>query len=339
VTKLPHTFKFGYGIAVEQRSPTLCLQMASEAEKAGFDAVWFSDHFHPWFDTNASGGFAWVCIASAAERTKKVQFGTAITCPLFRYNPAIVAQAFATLGSMYPGRIFLTVGTGEAMNEVPVGYDWPTFPERIKRFEEAIRIIKLLWNQDWVTFKGQYYTLRKANLYTKPKQPIPLLVAGNGPKATELAGKYGDGFLTGLLPENYYENVLFPALKKGAQEAGRDYDSIEKAIELNVSYAEDYQKALDSIRCWAGTCFPAVFQYPISDPRIIESYANLVGDKQLAQAMIIGTTPEEHIKGIEKYIKLGFTNIHIASSSPDEAKTFTMYARKIIPYLKSAHAQ
>jgi len=313
--------------------------MASDAEKAGFDAVWFSDHFHPWFDTNASGGFAWVCIASAAERTQKIQFGTAITCPLFRYNPAIVAQAFATLGVMYPNRIFLTLGTGEAMNEVPVGYDWPDFSERVKRFEEAIRIIKCLWNQDWVTFKGRYYKLRKANLYTKPKEPIPLFVAGNGPRATELAGRYGDGFLTGLMPEDQYKNVLFPALRKGAREAGRDYDSIEKAIELNVSYAEDYSQALDSIRCWAGTCFPAVFQYPISDPRIIESYANLVGDKQLAHAMIIGTTPEEHIKGIEKYIKLGFTNIHIGSSSPDETKTLAIYARQIIPYLKSTYAQ
>ena len=339
MTELRHGFKFGYGIAVEQRTPTLCLQMASDAERAGFDAVWFSDHFHPWFDTQAAGGFAWVCIASAAERTRKMQFGTAITCPLFRYNPAIVAQAFATLGDMYPNRIFLTVGTGEAMNEVPVGYDWPSFPERAKRFEEAIKIIKLLWSQDWVTFKGRYYNLRKANLYTRPKASVPLFIAGNGPKATELAGRYGDGFLTGLMPENHYKTVLFPALRKGAQEAGRDYESIEKAIELNVSYDEDYQRALDSIRCWAGTCFPAVFQYPISDPRVIESYANLVGDKQLAQAVIIGTTPEEHIKGIEKYIKLGFTNIHVGSSSPDETKTLAMYAQHVIPYLKSTYGK
>jgi coenzyme F420-dependent glucose-6-phosphate dehydrogenase len=335
---LPHAFKFGYGIAVEQRSPTLCLQMASDAEKAGFDAVWFSDHFHPWFDTNAAGGFAWVCIASAAERTQKVHFGTAITCPLFRYNPGIVAQAFATLGVMYPHRIFLSLGTGEAMNEIPVGYNWPGFPERLKRLEESIKIMKLLWSRNFVNFKGKYYTLRKANLYTKPREPVPIFVAGNGPKATELAGKYADGFLTGLMPEDRYKSVLFPALRKGAQEAGRDYDSIERAIELNVSYAEDYQQALDSIRCWAGTLFPAVFQYPISDPRVIESYANLVGDKQLAQAVIIGTTPEEHIKAIEKYIKLGFTNIHVGSSSPDEAKTLAMYARYVVPYLKSTYS-
>jgi coenzyme F420-dependent glucose-6-phosphate dehydrogenase len=336
---LPHVFKFGYGIAVEQRDPTLCLQMASDAEKAGFDAVWFSDHFHPWFDTNAAGGFAWVCIAAAAELTRNVHFGTAITCPLFRYNPAIVAQAFATLGVLYPNRIFLSVGTGEAMNEVPVGYDWPAFPERLERLEESVKIMKLLWSRSFVNFKGKYYTLRKANLYTKPEVPIPVFVAGNGPKATEIAGKYGDGFLTGIMPEEQYKNVLFPALKKGAQEIGRDYDSIEKAIELTVSYAEDYQKALDSIRCWAGTLFSAVFQYPISDPRVIESYANLVGDKQLAQAMIVGTTPEEHIKEIEKYIKLGFTNIHIGSSSPDETKTLEMYARHVIPYLKSTYSQ
>lgn len=339
VTKVLHPFKFGYGIAVEQRTPTMGLTLASEAEKSGFDSVWFSDHFHPWFDTNACGGFAWVCIASAAERTRNVHFGTAITCPMFRYNPAIVAQAFATLGSLYPSRIFLSVGTGEAMNEVPVGYDWPDFHERIKRLEEAVKIIRLLWNNNWVTFNGHYYKLRKANLYTKPEKPVPLFIAGNGPKTTRLAGLYGDGFLTGALPEEYLQNVIFPALKKGTQEAGRDYEGIEKATELMVSYADDYDIALEAIRCWAGNCFPAVYQYPITDPRVIESYGNLVGEKQLAKAMLIATTPEEHIKGIEKYIRLGFTNIHIGSSSPDEFKTLEMYAKHVIPYLKSTYAQ
>ncbi len=336
--KLAHPFKFGYGIAVEQRTPTKCLEMASDAEKAGFDSAWFSDHFHPWFDTNACGGFAWVCMASAAERTRKIHYGTAITCPLFRYNPAIVAQAFATLGSMYPGRFFISVGTGEAMNEVPVGYDWPAFPERIDRLEEAVKIMKLLWTKDWVNFSGVYYNLRKANLYTKPEKPIPLFIAGNGPKSTALAGRYGDGFLTGMLPEDYCQNVIFPALKKGAKEAGRDYEGIEKAIEINVSYAEDYEKAIESIRCWAGTLFPAVFQYPISDPRVIESYANLVGDKQIANATVIGTTPEDHIKAIERYIRLGFRNVHIGSSSPNEQKTIEMYAKHVIPYLKSTYS-
>jgi coenzyme F420-dependent glucose-6-phosphate dehydrogenase len=159
---------------------------------------------------------------------------------------------------MYPDRFFLSVGTGEAMNEAPVGYNWPPFSERISRLEEAVKVMKLLWTRDWVNFKGTYYTLTKANLYTKPEKPIPLFIAGNGPKSTELAGRYGDGFLTGMLSEDYCQNVIFPALKKGAKATGRDYEGVEKAIEINVSYSDDYDKAVGSMRCWAGTLFPSL---------------------------------------------------------------------------------
>ena len=326
-------------MAHEQFQPTRLLEFAVAAEKEGFDSVWSSDHFHPWFHTNAAGGFAWVWMGAAAERTKRVQYGTGVTCPLFRYNPAIVAQAFATLGYMYPGRIFLGIGTGEAMNEVPVGYSWPGFKERTQRLEEAIQIMKTLWTQDWVTFKGRYYHLKRANLYTKPERPIPLYVAASGPTIARLAGKYGDGFLTLPFPESHYREVLFPALEDGAKEADRDPSRIDKATEVYVSYAENHDEALASVRCWAGTMLPFVFKYPVADPREIESYGRLVGDKQLTEAWLIGTTPEDHIKWAEKYIRLGFRNLHITSSSPDDLRTIHMYGKEVLPYLKSTYAK
>jgi coenzyme F420-dependent glucose-6-phosphate dehydrogenase len=193
--------KIGYLAPMEQYQPLPMLQYTMAAEKAGFDSIWVSDHFHPWFHNNAAGGFAWVWMAAAAERTNSVEIGTAVTCPILRYNPAIVAQAFATLACMYPNRIFLGLGTGEAMNEVPVGCEWPKFAERVERLEESIRIMKLLWNENFVTFNGKYYKLRKANLYTKPKSPPPIFVASTGARVAEIAGRHADGLLTVPLPK------------------------------------------------------------------------------------------------------------------------------------------
>jgi coenzyme F420-dependent glucose-6-phosphate dehydrogenase len=330
--------RIGYTVSHEQYPPTKLLEFAVAAEKAGFDSIWSSDHFHPWFHTDASAGFAWVWMASAAEKTKRVHIGSGVTCPLLRYHPAIVAQAFATLGYMYPGRIFLGLGTGEAMNEVPLGYEWPGFKERAQRFEEAIKIIKLLWSESWVTFKGRYYRLKKANLYTRPDRPVPLYVAASGPTVTKLAGKYADGFLTIPFPESHYREVLFPALEQSARQAGRDPSEIDKAVEVYVSYDEDHNTALASVRRWAGTSLPFVFKYPIADPREIEFHGNLVGDKQLAESWLIGTSPEQHIKWVEKYIRLGFRNIHITSSSPKETKTVEIYSKYVLPYLRTTYA-
>jgi len=332
---LETNLKIGYTASLEQYQPQFLLNLVTHVENAGFDSIWCSDHFHPWFHTDAAGGFAWVWIAAALERSSRLHIGTAVTCPTLRYNPAIVAQAFATLGALYPGRAFLGVGTGEAMNEIPVGCQWPPFKERVARLEEAIKVMRLLWSESFVNFKGQYYRLRSANLYTKPLKPIPIYVAASGPTVAELAGRLADGFLTVPLQEQYYKEVIFPSLEKGARQVGRDSREIDRAVEVYVSYDEDYDKALSSVRCWAATSFPFMFKFPIYDPREIESYGNLVGDEQLKKSWLIGTQPEDHIKHIERYLKLGFTNIHITSSSPDEIRTVKMYGKHVLPYLKS----
>jgi len=329
--------RIGFTASMEQYQPSYLLSLLDDVERAGFDSVWVSDHFHPWFHTNAAGGFAWVWIASAAERSKKLSFGTGVTCPTMRYNPAIVAQAFATLGSMYPGRIFLGLGTGEAMNEMPVGCSWPPFKTRVEMLEEAITVIRKLWTENFVDFRGKFYTLRKANLYTRPSEPIPIYVAASGPTVAELAGRLADGFLTIPLEESHYRDVLFPAVRRGAEKAGRSMEEIDMAVEVYVSYHEDYDAAFRSVKCWAATLLPFMFKYPIYDPREIESYGNLVSNEALKKAWLIGTSPEDHIRHIEHYMKLGFRNIHVTSSSPDERKTIAMYGRDVIPYLKSTY--
>ena len=161
-------------------------------------------------------------MTALAERTKKIEIGTAVTCPTFRYHPAVVAQAFATMRCMYPGRISLGLGTGESMNEAPIGYSWPSYKERFQRLEEAIQVMKLLWSGDFVSFKGKYYTLRKARLYTNPASPPPIYLAASGAKVMELAGRCCEGVLTLPLPEKQYRDVLFPALERGAKAANRD---------------------------------------------------------------------------------------------------------------------
>lgn len=287
--------------------------------------------------TGAKCGFAWVWFGSLGERTNRVTFGTAITAPTIRYHPAIVAQAFATLDDMYPGRVFIALGTGEAMNELPLGLNWPRFKERAERLEEAIKIMRLLWTKEFANFRGKYYRLSGANLYTKPQKPIPIYVAANGPKVAEMAGRYADGFLTLPFPDSHYKDVLFPALDKGAREAGRDPSKIEKLMELQMAYDEDYDKAVEAARWWAPTVMPIFFKAPISDPREIEAHGKLVSEEGLLTGWFISSSIDEHIKNIERYIRLGFTNIHLQSSSPDESKVIRTLGRKVLPYLRDTY--
>lgn len=327
----------GYMIPQEQYDPVTLLNNSVLAEKWGFQRLISSDHFHPWSHTNAAGGFAWVWLASAAERTKHVVLGTEVSTPTFRYNPAIVAQAFATLGYMYPNRVFLGVGVGEAMNEVPVGFQWPLVKERVERLEEAIRVIKMLWEKEFVSFKGKYYTLRKANLYTKPRYPVPLIVSTLGIKVAEIAGRLADGINSFVYNDDalaYFKNSLFPAFEKGAKSRDRDPTTLVKSLEIGVSYDEDYEKALKSCRFWAGTLLPFTFKYEIYDPREIEENAAFVGDENLGEIWIISTDIEEHIKRLQKIIDVGVDILYIQSSSPDEKKFIETYGKEVLPYLK-----
>jgi coenzyme F420-dependent glucose-6-phosphate dehydrogenase len=328
--------KIGYWAPQERYEPSQLLENAVSAERHGFETVVTSDHFHPWFHTNASAAFSWIWMAAVAERTKTMEIGTGVTVPTMRYHPAIVAQAFSTLGSLYPGRIILGLGSGEAMNEMPLGFEWPPFKERLERLEEAIKVIRALWSGKFVSHRGEYYRLNNAKIYALHKRPIPIFVAAGGPKAAQLAGKTADGLITVVITPEHYREVIIPAFERGAKISGRDPKTLEKMIELKISYDEDYEKAQGSCRCWMPNEVPNVISLPISDPRELEELGKRGGD---IRAWHITTNPEEHIKLIEDHIRLGFNRIQLHSSSPDEAKFIERYGKEVLPHIKERYGQ
>ena len=221
----------GYWAAHEQYSMHDLLKFVIEAEKGGFTTTMTSDHFHPWWHDNAYGNFTWIWIAAAAERTKRMQFVTGVTAPVHRYHPAIIAQAFASLDVLYPGRIGLGLGSGEAMNESPLGFDWPRARARLTRTKEAIQIIRQLWNQresdeGFVNFNGEYFLIRNAKLYTLPSTHIPIYMAATGQQATKVAAKYSDGLISYLEPVE--AGKVIRVFDSTAKKEGRDLNSLEK---------------------------------------------------------------------------------------------------------------
>jgi coenzyme F420-dependent glucose-6-phosphate dehydrogenase len=240
------------------------LEFVTEAEKDGFNSCLTSDHFHPWWHDNGYGNFTWVWMAAAAERTKNMQFITGVTAAVYRYNPIIIAQAFASLDVLYPSRLGLGIGTGEAMNEVPAGFDWPSADIRLARTTEAIRIISRLWQQGrtttpkgednnedhngFVEFDGEYFKVKNAKLYTPPTGKIPLYMAAVGEQAIKTAAKYTDGLITLAKPDR--SNETFEMFDKAAVKEGKDPNSMEKIAKPKISYYEDYDKALKSTEFW-----------------------------------------------------------------------------------------
>ena len=331
---------FGWKAATEQYSPEDLLEHTILAEKAGIDSVWASDHFLPWADTGAHCAFAWVWLASAAEKTKNMIVGTGVTAPILRYHPAIVAQAFATLGRMYPGRVRLGLATGEPMNEMPLGYDWPSPKERIERLEEAVKIIRMLWEQEWVTHRGKYYHLREAKLYTKPKRPVPIYMAAFTREVANLVGKYADGYYTFLgKPIDFYKDTIFPAVKKGASQGGKDFNKMESAVEMLFSYDEDKDKALASARFWKATLSPVITKNAVSDPREIEENGRKVSDETMEKSWVITTDSQDIIKRAGECFQAGFKQVVFMSSSPNQRKAIGMLGKEVVPHLRQEFAR
>ncbi len=326
--------RIGIQAAHEQVNPTELLEDVVTMDKYGLERCWSSDHYMPWWHTGASGGAAWPWLGAALSRTTNIMIGTAVTAPILRYSPAIVAQVFATLDFMFPGRTFVTLGTGESLNEVPSGNPWPTNRERFERLREALHLIRKLWNEDWVTFSGKYYTTKDSNLYTKPKEHIPLYIAALGKQAAKLAGEEADGFVTNEVDPQLIRDRLFPAVKEGAKKAGKDYDSLVKAIFMPASYDEDKEMALKSISYWKGAMVKAFFEVDYPDPRKIEESAQVVGDDTLEKMTFVVSDAEEGIKKLEKYEELGFTDIVLINSSPNRTKFVKLLTEQIAPAFK-----
>jgi len=319
--------------------PNETLDHAVLAEEAGFNYVWTSDHFAPFTHEGMNAPFTWVWIASAAERTARVQLATAVTSPILRYPPAIVAQAFATLGVIYPGRISLGLGVGESINEYPIGYSWPSVSERIERLSEAVQIINKMWTEDFVTFKGTYFELRAAHLYNKPKSKIPVYLASTGPRVAGLAGRYAEGHIHPVgIPKadriEKFKSVIRPAIERGARAAGRDPASVRSVGTLTSSYAKDPDQAAKACVMRRGTLVPGLFTEEFKDPRGIERLASSIPDAEVVANTLIADGEEAYIRAFEQMIAAGFAHVYVSNWGPDPAGFFDLFKRKAIPYLR-----
>jgi coenzyme F420-dependent glucose-6-phosphate dehydrogenase len=332
---LTHPLKLGYKASAEQFGPRELLNFAVEAEQCGFDSVWISDHFQPWRHTDGHAPFAFSWLGALGERTERVLLGTSVLTPTFRYNPAIVAQAFGTLGVLNPGRMILGVGSGESLNEIAVtGGAWPDAKERLARLRESVELIRRLWTEDLVTFEGTYYKTLNATIYDKPKQPIPIYISAGGPVAAKFAGRAGDGFIcTSGKGDELYREKLLPGVAEGAKAVGRDPESIEKTIEVKVSFDTDHARAMQDTRIWAALALPAEDKANIHDPREMEKKAEAVAD-QAHKRWLVSSDPEEHIEQIRPYIELGFTHLIFHAPGDDQSRFLQLYAKEILPRLR-----
>lgn len=228
------TLRIGYKASAEQFGPGQLADFAVQADDLGFDSVMISDHFQPWRHDGGHAPSAITWLAAVAERTSKIQLGTSVLTPTLRYHPAVVAQAFATLGLLHPGRLILGVGAGEALNESALGIHFPPPAERFARLREAIRLIRLLWSEERVSFEGDFYNLVNATVYDRPAVRIPIYVAGGGPGVTKYAGRSADGYLcTSGKGMDLYRETLLPALQEGLDAGKRSMSQIDRMIEIS----------------------------------------------------------------------------------------------------------
>jgi coenzyme F420-dependent glucose-6-phosphate dehydrogenase len=325
----------GWKASAEQFGPKELLDYGIAAEKHGFDSIVVSDHFHPWKDTDGHAPFSFAWLGAVGARTTRARLGTSVVTPTFRYHPAIVAQAFATLGALFPRRVFLGVGSGESMNETPVTGDaWPPPGERLQRLGEAIELIKKLWADDYVTWTGKYYRTAAAKIFDKPREPVPIFIAAAGPKAAEQVGKLGDGFIcTSGKGMELYRDVLIPNLEKGARAAGRDPAGIERMIEIKVSFDADRDRALADTREWAALALPAEDKAGVEDPREMERRAAGAADNA-HKRFIVTNDPAECVAQIEPYLALGFTHLVFHFPGKDQERAMRQYAAEVLPLLR-----
>ena len=328
--------RIGYKASAEQFGPRDLVEYAVRAEEVGLDSVWTSDHFLPWRDTGGHAPFALTWMAAVGERTSRVQIGTSVLTPTFRYNPAVIAQAFASMALMFDGRVALGVGTGEALNEIAVsGREWPEFKERFARLREAVRLIRALWTEDSVSVDGDYYTLVDAKIYDRPKEPVPVYIAAGGPVVAKYAGRSGDGFIcTSGKGMDLYTEKLIPAVQEGAAAAERDGAGIDRMIEIKLSYDRDADQALENCRFWAPLSLTAEQKHSVDSAAEMERLADELPIEQVAKRWIVASTPDEALAQITPYVDAGLTHLVFHGPGHDQERFLSQFAEDVLPRLR-----
>ncbi len=328
------TVRIGYKASAEQFAPRELLEFSVEAEDRGLDIVAVSDHFQPWRHHGGHAPSALTWLGAVGQATRRVVVGTSVLTPTLRYHPSIVAQAFGTLGALSPGRVFLGVGSGEAMNETPAtGQEFPGAKERRLRMAESIQLIKRLWTEERVEFDGDYYTASKATIYDRPDQPVPIYVAASGPLAAKLAGQVGDGFIctSGKDPELY--RTLVGKVEEGAAAAGRDAGEIRRMIEVKVSYDHDLDYAYSACHWWAALALSSDQKTGVEDPLEMERLADENADKAHTR-FIVSNDPQDVVDRIGPYLDLGFQDLVIHGPGNDQRRFLEQFTTDVLPLLR-----
>lgn len=323
--------RIGYAAMLEQFGPTEVVDYTVAAEAAGFSGCMAADHFQPWVPAQGQAAFVWNVMTAVGERTKG-DVGPGVTCPSFRFHPAIVAQASATLAAMYPGRHWLGLGSGEALNEHIVGGYWPETPERIARMFEAIEIIGKLFTGKDVKHDGRYFKLETTRLWTLPAETPPIYVATAGPVTAKKTGALCDGLITVGAPEEKIEGI-FAKFEEGAREAGKDPSTMPRILQLHLSWAETDEEALRNAMVeWpnGGMKFP---KQDIKSPFDFEAIARLVRPEDFQGRMLISSDLEAHRKQIQKFLDLGFDQIYLHNVGRNQREWAEAFGREVLPKL------
>lgn len=329
--------KIGYKASAEQFGPRALLDFSVMAERVGFDAVWISDHFQPWRHSDGHAPFSLSWLGALGSLTHRIIMGTSVLTPTLRYQPAIIAQAFATLGVLYPGRVILGLGTGESLNEVPSGAIWPEQKERTARFREAITLIKLLWAQERVSFEGKYYRTRVATIYDRPIDPVPIFIAAAGPFIAKLAGLESDGLIcTSGKSWSLYTETLLPNVQAGLDaSAGSHRRAFSRMIELKVSYDTDARRAVEDTRYWGALALSAEEKITIEDPLEMEKLADALPVERAASRWIVSADPDEVVERVAAYVALGFDHLAFHAPGPDQLRFLQLFSAEVLPRLRA----
>ena len=330
--------KLGLKASAEQFGPRDLVELGVMAEEHGLDSVTVSDHFQPWRHNGGHAPFSIAWMTAVGERTQRLQLGTSVMTPTFRYNPAVVAQAFATMGCLYPGRVMLGVGTGEALNEIATGFkgEWPEFKERFARLRESVQLMRDLWTGDRVDFEGEYYSTKGASIYDVPEGGIPVYIAAGGPVVARYAGRAGEGFIcTSGKGMDLYTEKLIPAVKEGAEKAARNFADIDRMIEIKISYDTDPAAALENTRFWAPLSLTPEQKHSIEDPIEMEAAADALPIEQVAKRWIVSSDPDEAVAMIKPYIDAGLNHLVFHAPGHDQKRFLDLFERDLAPRLRA----
>lgn len=316
--------KIGYTLSSEEFGPEDLIRWAVGAEEAGFDFASISDHFHPWVDRQGNSPFVWTVLGGLAQATERMQIGTGVTCPTIRYHPAVLAQATATAAAMLPGRFFFGVGSGENLNEHVVGARWPEVDVRQEMLEEAIEVIRLLWQGGLQSHHGRHYTVENARIYTLPDEPPPIYVAAAGPQATELAGRVGDG-LFGLVPDSSVIEQFEKAGGKGKPRLGQ----------LHVCWAEsDKDARRTALEWWPNAVVAGNLNWELPLPSHFEDASEWADEEAIAEEIVCGPDPERHVEAIREFADAGYDHLYFHQVGPDQQGFLRFAEQELLPRLE-----